>query len=69
MGGVSADAKATVVGEPGESYDVEWSSDLTHWTYFATVQDSDGLAPVSLDGSAFTPFRFYRSVARPGLLP
>ncbi len=55
----------TIGGEIGSQYEVEFSSDLLHWTPLASQMNSNGTIVILDAGGANAPIRFYRSMLLP----
>ena len=57
---------ANLAGTPGQTYVLQASSDLIHWTAISTnVADANGLVSISDTNAAKFPSRFYRSATIP----
>jgi hypothetical protein len=56
--------KPTLSGNPGQTYVLEASTDMVHWTAISTnVTDSNGLFTVTDPDAKAYPSRFYQGVA------
>jgi len=57
---------ANLAGAPGQTYVLQASSDLIHWTAVSTnVADANGLVSITDTNAAKFPSRFYRSATLP----
>lgn len=61
---ISTTYQMTLEGQPGVTYAVEWSTDLTHWTFLQNVVAGSTAVTVVDNTVSGARYRFYRALAR-----